>query len=136
MKVTLKKASYMLRRNPAVTPPNQSLGGQTTIEAIVTERNMAFGAKVLADPFDCAQSEQCATYGGPVILRIGPVQLRIGLSRSFIYSMLDPESPSHDPTFPKPIRLSARAVGWVESEISAWLTSRIAASRRITNRSF
>jgi len=30
-----------------------------------------------------------------------------------------------DGTFPKPIKLGARAVGWLESEIEEWLQARI-----------
>ena len=44
---------------------------------------------------------------------------------------------SHDPrlrtvangSFPQPIRLGARAVGWIESEVDAWIREQIAASR-------
>ena len=31
--------------------------------------------------------------------------------------------------FPNPIRLGARAVGWIESEVDAWIREQIAASR-------
>lgn len=46
------------------------------------------------------------------------VQERTGLSRSTIYAMMAAGS------FPKPIPLGLRAVGWAESEIAAWLESR------------
>lgn len=52
------------------------------------------------------------------ILRRPEVQTRTGLSRSTIYAMMAQNM------FPHPIRLGARAVGWPESEISAWLESR------------
>jgi prophage regulatory protein len=32
-------------------------------------------------------------------------------------------------TFPKPIKLSERAVAWVDHEVQEWLESRISASR-------
>jgi len=32
-------------------------------------------------------------------------------------------------TFPKPIQLGAQSVGWLASEIDAWLRERVAASR-------
>jgi prophage regulatory protein len=57
------------------------------------------------------------------ILRRKQVEARTGLSRSTIYLRVS------DGTFPKPVSLGARAVGWVESEISDWLASRIEASR-------
>jgi prophage regulatory protein len=59
----------------------------------------------------------------PAILRRKQVEARTGLRRSTIYSKVA----SGD--FPRPVRLGARAVGWVEAEISQWLTSRIAQSR-------
>lgn len=52
------------------------------------------------------------------ILRRDKVQERTGLSRSTIYAMMAAGS------FPKPIPLGLRAVGWAESEIAAWLESR------------
>jgi prophage regulatory protein len=52
-----------------------------------------------------------------IVRRIG-VQERTGLSRSTIYAMVALG------TFPKPIQLGARAVGWPESEITAWLERR------------
>lgn len=51
-------------------------------------------------------------------LRRRDVEARTGLSRSTLYAMMA------QGTFPKPVRLGARAVGWPESEIAAWLESR------------
>lgn len=65
----------------------------------------------------------------PTILRRKQVEARTGLSRTTIYDKLNPKSPRHDPAFPKPISLGVGAVGWVEAEITAWIESRIAASR-------
>jgi prophage regulatory protein len=41
-----------------------------------------------------------------------------GLSRSTIYRMMDAGQ------FPRPIRLTQKAVGWKETDIAAWLDSR------------
>jgi prophage regulatory protein len=57
------------------------------------------------------------------ILRLPEVQARTGLSRSTIYERLK------DHLFPKPISLGVRAIGFVESEIEAWIQSRITESR-------
>jgi prophage regulatory protein len=51
------------------------------------------------------------------------VEARTGLSRSAIYQKVA------DGTFPKPIHLSAHAVGWLSHEIDAWIEQRIRASR-------
>ena len=50
------------------------------------------------------------------------VQARTGLSRSTIYRRLAGGS------FPKPLSLGARAVGWIESEVDEWIRQRIVAS--------
>jgi prophage regulatory protein len=57
------------------------------------------------------------------ILRLPAVKARTGLSRSTIYLRVSEGS------FPCPISLGARAVGWVESEIDAYLTAQIESSR-------
>ena len=41
-----------------------------------------------------------------------------GLSSSAIYEQIA------EGTFPKPIRIGKRAVGWTESSLTAWLTSK------------
>ncbi|RAS17580.1 AlpA family transcriptional regulator [Microvirgula sp. AG722] len=63
------------------------------------------------------------------ILRRKQLESRIGLSRSTIYDKINPKSPCYDATFPKPISLGAEAVGWIESEVNAWIESRISVSR-------
>ena len=57
------------------------------------------------------------------ILRLKDVVQRIGLSRSTIYQRMS------DGTFPESISLGDRAIGWVESDIDAWLRQQIEASR-------
>lgn len=59
-----------------------------------------------------------------LILRLPAVRARTGLSRSTIYLRVA------EGTFPKPVSLGARAVGWIESEIQQWLEQRIEASRK------
>ncbi len=41
-----------------------------------------------------------------------------GLSRSTIYAMIA------DGTFPRPVRMTAKAVAWPESSIAEWLENR------------
>lgn len=57
------------------------------------------------------------------ILRLADVKGRTGLSRSTIYLNISQDN------FPSPISLGARSVGWLESEIDAWIESRIQESR-------
>lgn len=58
------------------------------------------------------------------ILRITEVSRTLGRSRSGIYDMLNAASAGYDPTFPPPIRLSLRTVGWRYQDILDWLDSR------------
>jgi len=60
------------------------------------------------------------------ILRLPTVKARTGLSRSTIYLRISQDS------FPKPISLGGRAVGWIETEINDWLNQQIEASRKTT----
>lgn len=57
------------------------------------------------------------------ILRLTDVKSRTGLSRSTIYLNISNGS------FPRHISLGARCVGWLESEIDAWIQARIQKSR-------
>lgn len=68
----------------------------------------------------------------PTILRRKQVEARTGLSRSSIYAKMRPSQKrpgDYDPTFPKPVAVGARAVGWIEHEIDAWLNAQIEKSR-------
>jgi prophage regulatory protein len=58
------------------------------------------------------------------ILRRKQVESRIGLSRSTIYERIKAG------TFPAPISLGAKSVGWIESEIEGWLSAQIEKSRK------
>jgi prophage regulatory protein len=58
------------------------------------------------------------------ILRLPAVKASTGLSRSTIYLRVS------EGTFPKPVSLGGRAVGWLEEEVQSWLAQRIAASRK------
>lgn len=54
------------------------------------------------------------------ILRLTAVMEATGLGRSSIYKFIA------QGTFPKPVPLGERAVGWVDQEIEEWISSRIA----------
>lgn len=73
------------------------------------------------------------TQSALTILRRKQVEARTGLSRSSIYARLrqNPKRPGdYDPTFPKPVSVGAKAVGWIEAEIDAWLTAQVEKSRK------
>lgn len=60
------------------------------------------------------------------ILRLSEVRSFTGLSRSTIYLRIKNGS------FPSPVSLGGRAVGWLEHEIQAWLRGRVHATRGTT----
>lgn len=62
-------------------------------------------------------------------LRIDQVAEKCGFSKSMIWAKLNPNNRRHDETFPKPIKLSERAVGWLESELDEWIANRAKNSR-------
>jgi len=53
------------------------------------------------------------------ILRMKQLVERTKLSRATLYVLMTTDS-----TFPRKIRLTARSVGWLESELEAWIVSR------------
>ena len=62
------------------------------------------------------------------ILRLTDVKNSTGLSRSTIYFRIV------NGTFPKPVNLGGRAVGWLESDVQHWLARRIEVSRQSVGR--
>lgn len=58
------------------------------------------------------------------ILKLPEVMKETSLGKSTIYAYIK------DGRFPSPIDVGDRAVGWVDSEISAWIDERIKASRQ------
>jgi prophage regulatory protein len=63
-----------------------------------------------------------------VILRLRQVSARTGLARSTIYARIKAGE------FPAQIPLGARAVGWLEADIDAWIVAQVERSREGGNR--
>ena len=55
----------------------------------------------------------------PILLRLPMVMRITGLARSTIYKLISQNQ------FPVPIKLSKRAVAWLQSEIESWVSSRV-----------
>ena len=62
---------------------------------------------------------------GHKILRLPDVIERVGFSRSSIYAFVD------NGTFPMPVQIGIRAVGWLDSDVDDWISDRIVKSRGI-----
>jgi prophage regulatory protein len=56
------------------------------------------------------------------ILRMPEVLEKIGLCKASIYNRVA------DGTFPKPVRLGGRSVGWLESALDQWIIERSSSS--------
>ncbi|MEP7328159.1 MAG: AlpA family transcriptional regulator [Betaproteobacteria bacterium] len=65
-----------------------------------------------------------ATESAPTIIRRRRVEGKVSLSRSTIYERIAAG------TFPAPVKLGARAVGWIESEVDDWIRERVNESRK------
>ncbi|MEV3819081.1 MULTISPECIES: helix-turn-helix transcriptional regulator [Aeromonas] len=60
-------------------------------------------------------------------IRVGEAVKKTGLSKSSIYDLMAQD------LFPKTVRLGARSVAFIESEIDAWMVERIA-TRNVPNK--
>ena len=61
----------------------------------------------------------------PALLRVKQVYQRLSIGRSKLYDLIN-----NDPSFPKPIRLSSRCVGWTPQQLDAWLESKLGESAK------
>lgn len=48
----------------------------------------------------------------------------LSISKAYHFAMLNKNSRSYDPTYPKPIGIGARAVRYSESEVINWINSK------------
>lgn len=63
------------------------------------------------------------------ILRIKQVADKLGIGKSTIYDWLDIDSPRYDASFPRPIKLSAKSIGWFSSAVDKWLLAKVEQAR-------
>lgn len=63
------------------------------------------------------------TFKNERILKLPETEKRSGYKRASIYAKMKTGE------FPQSIKLGANAVGWLESEIDAWIAARVQASR-------
>jgi prophage regulatory protein len=59
-----------------------------------------------------------------VIIKLRDVIEITKKSRSSIYAAIDKTHRSYDPTFPRPIKLGVRSIGWESAGIFSWIESR------------
>lgn len=78
-------------------------------QSSATYRGVSTGAGQMARQLDKALR----------ILRMKQLIERTNLSRATLYVLM-----GSDPTFPRKIKLTARSVGFLESDVDAWIASR------------
>jgi prophage regulatory protein len=84
---------------------------------------MIHTARIRRDSFEGAGMDAAIKPIGNII-RKRDLLKKVGCGNTTLYEWLKKD-------FPKPIRLGSNSVGWLESEIDAWLQSRIDASRAV-----
>lgn len=57
--------------------------------------------------------------GGAVLVRLPDLMTLLGVSKSTVYHLL-----KSDPNFPKPLRLTGKAIAWPVAEVHAWIATR------------
>lgn len=70
-------------------------------------------------PADHPESQTARPLPQPVFYRVREVTAYLNLSRASIYSLMN-----KDPTFPKSINLTGKAVAWYRTEIEDWALNR------------
>jgi prophage regulatory protein len=128
--------AFQLSEVGQTTRPNlqlseKKLTHQQTQESAAKHAAAYFLAERNSQKESIAGAQSLRTQTPENVMRLKDVVKRLGLSRSAIYDRLDLSSKRHDATFPAQIRLgtNGRAVGWLSSEIEAWLVAQIATSR-------
>ena len=119
-----RQASIKAASAESLSTPDEPIDKQPVKKTFpVTQRETA------VEPASIAPAKAKTPREYPLtLIRLPEVRKRTGLSRSTIYDKLDAKSPRYDPTFPKQRNLGTGSVGWVESEIDAWLAARTIAN--------
>ena len=99
---------------------SSQLLGDLTVDPF-TGCSAAFIANCIQRDFEMTQNIHQPR---PSILRLRTVLERTGLSRSTIYALM------RTGEFPRQIALAPRSVGWLESDVEAWISARVALTRR------
>ncbi len=88
----------------------------------IRQEDFAAGLKVIGSTQPPLPSHNAGTPAGgsPVrFLRLSEVRNRVPYSRATIYRLITAGQ------FPRPYSLGARAVAWLESDVTAWIEARL-----------
>jgi predicted DNA-binding transcriptional regulator AlpA len=109
-------------RNSRIT--NQTIRGSSAEQSIsshVITRKPTYSQK----PAELGLEGASSKLDDVAFLRLPEVKAITGLSKSSLYALIKEKS------FPAPVRLGARAVAWVRSEVRQWAADRVHASRSV-----
>lgn len=68
--------------------------------------------------------------GAIAFLRLPQVLALVGISRSLWYAWQKEGGRSYDPDCPKAVKIGAKSVGWVSSEVEEYIEKKIKKSRQ------
>jgi predicted DNA-binding transcriptional regulator AlpA len=111
-----------IARNSRIT--NQTIrrtGAEQSISSHLITRKPPYSLKPAEINLGGALSE----LDDVAFLRLPEVKAITGLSKSSLYALIK------EKRFPSPVRLGARAVAWVRSEVRQWAAERVHASRSV-----
>ncbi len=113
----------MARTHPQnLSIPNQFHEGLTGHQS-VSPQSIAKKMPHSQKPSELGLNGTLSNSNDVVFLRLPEVKAITGLSKSSLYALIRGKN------FPAPVRLGARAVAWVRSEVREWATERVHASR-------
>lgn len=95
-------------------------GDRPTVCTRLTVRRYR-STSMMSNPFHKGEG---ASEGGGTVLRVSRSAQKLGISRQLLYRKLNTQDPLFDPDFPKPIKLSVRATGFLEGDLDEWLRRR------------
>lgn len=100
------------------------------------ESRHGYREKSVVDPYNIARLEGHREHLCERIIRINELVKLTGLSRTAIYNKSSEKSKYFDPAFPKRFKINNEdaansAVGWLLSEVNAWIISR--STKRLFN---
>jgi prophage regulatory protein len=106
---------------PRATNPIQFHGtGDHRVPSIESNQNTT---TLSQDPKKPSQAGVAGGFDDLSFLRLPEVKAVTGLSKSSLYVLI------REKKFPAPVRLAARTVAWVRSEVNQWAAERVHASR-------
>ena len=107
------------RKSPNFNQSHEQIGGKEFPSTHFIPKKMP-RSQMSAEPGSNGSSNN---HDDIAFLRLPEVKEITGLSKSSLYALIREKS------FPAPVRLGARAVAWVRSEVRQWASERVHASR-------